>query len=131
MITKWQIGSWQMKVSEHGTLSGRKTCPNFHDQKSIFKEMVACLFEKLGMLQPYHIKMQKSLFWMVRNHLLARCLPRNQENQPSKTNYCLPPHVSSHISARTIAMLSTQNILMNHSSYSPDLTTNDFLFPYL
>ena len=69
---------------------------------------------------------------MVHNHLFTSYFPRNQENQPPKTEHSSPHYASSHTSAQTTAFLSTQNIdLMHHPPYSPEMAPNDFLlFPY-
>ena len=77
---------------------------------------------------------QNSKFWVLHNHLFARCLARNQENQPPKTDQSSPRQceLSLHIGSNNCIFEHSKHDLMSHPLYSLDLARNDFfLFPYV
>ena len=56
---------------------------------------------------------QNSLFWVLRYHLFASCLPRNQKNQPPKMN-----HSSSRQCERS--HIDSNNCIFEHSKHRFD-----------
>ena len=66
---------------------------------------------------------QYSEFWVVHNHLFASCFPRNQENQPPKTDHSSPLQCE-------LSHIGSNNCIFEQ--YSPGLAPNDFfLFQYV
>ena len=69
--------------------------------------------------------MQNSQFWVVYNHLLASCLPRNQENQTPKMDLHRIGHFSLDYISHHLHMLY---MLILYMTYSLKPTSKDRFF---